>query len=74
MRWTVAVALATVTAIVCAAATVCAQDYPTRPVRVYVGLAAGGGTDYPARMYADRMFGGARSMAVVKEHNIKFDN
>jgi tripartite-type tricarboxylate transporter receptor subunit TctC len=56
MRGALSVAVATV--IACAAAPVWSQDYPTKPIRVYVGLAAGGGTDYLARMYADRMFGG----------------
>jgi hypothetical protein len=32
-----------------------AQGYPTRPVRLIVGFAAGGSTDYVARSVADRM-------------------
>jgi tripartite-type tricarboxylate transporter receptor subunit TctC len=59
IRWIAAIAAA---AIVSAAAANAQEDpaknYPSKPVRVLVGLAAGGGTDYLARMYADRMFGG----------------
>jgi tripartite-type tricarboxylate transporter receptor subunit TctC len=32
-----------------------AQDWPTRPVRIYVGFGAGGGTDIVARVVADRL-------------------
>jgi tripartite-type tricarboxylate transporter receptor subunit TctC len=62
MRRALSVALATL--IACAATSVWSQDYPNKPVRVYVGLAAGGGTDYLARMYADRMFGGQNRVFV----------
>jgi tripartite-type tricarboxylate transporter receptor subunit TctC len=62
MRRALSVAVATF--IVCAATPVWSQDYPTKPIRVYVGLAAGGGTDYLARMYTDRMFGGQSRMFV----------
>ncbi len=48
----------------CATASASAQDYPAKPIRVYVGLAAGGGIDYLARMYADKMFGGQNRMFV----------
>jgi tripartite-type tricarboxylate transporter receptor subunit TctC len=37
------------------AATVQAQDWPTRPVRMLVGSAPGGGTDAMARAVADRL-------------------
>jgi tripartite-type tricarboxylate transporter receptor subunit TctC len=32
-----------------------AQDWPTKPVRIYVGFGAGGGTDIVARVVADRL-------------------
>jgi tripartite-type tricarboxylate transporter receptor subunit TctC len=40
---------------VCAAATVGAQDYPAKPVRLYVGFVAGSGTDTAARLLAQRL-------------------
>src|SRR5258706_12620021 len=34
------------------AGTVCAQQYPVKPIRFIVGSAAGGGTDFVARLMA----------------------
>jgi tripartite-type tricarboxylate transporter receptor subunit TctC len=33
----------------------CAQDYPTRPIRIMIGLPAGGGADVIARYFADKL-------------------
>jgi tripartite-type tricarboxylate transporter receptor subunit TctC len=42
-----------------------AQDnYPAKPVRVLIGFAAGGGTDFLARVVADKMFPGAERVIV----------
>jgi tripartite-type tricarboxylate transporter receptor subunit TctC len=47
--------IAAVAALMCAASTVGAQEYPVKPVRVVVGFAAGSGTDVAARMMAQRL-------------------
>jgi len=41
--------------VACVAASAFAQDYPTRPVRVLVGYAAGSSTDIVGRVMADRL-------------------
>lgn len=33
----------------------CAQQFPTKPIRIFVGFAAGGGTDTVARVYAAKL-------------------
>src|SRR5713226_1222955 len=43
------------TALLAAAAEAAAQDYPTKPVRMIVGFAAGGGTDTTARPIAHKL-------------------
>ena len=37
------------------AGTVCGQQYPVKPIRFIVGSAAGGGTDFVARLMAHRL-------------------
>jgi tripartite-type tricarboxylate transporter receptor subunit TctC len=43
-----------------------AANYPTKPVRVIVPFAAGGGTDFLARVVGDRMFPGPDRAIVVE--------
>jgi tripartite-type tricarboxylate transporter receptor subunit TctC len=43
-----------------------AQDWPTKPVRVFVGFGAGGGTDIVARLVADRLSAALGQQFVVE--------
>src|SRR5665213_358127 len=43
-----------------------AQDYPTRPITVVVGLPAGSGGDVVARFYADKLSGLAGKPVIVE--------
>ena len=43
-----------------------AANYPAKTVRVFLGFAAGGGTDFLARLYFDKVFPGAAGRFVVE--------
>jgi len=47
------------------AATAAAQPYPSRPVRIVIPLPAGSGTDFMARLFADRLQTVMRNPVVV---------
>ena len=42
-----------------------AQPYPSKPVRVIVGLAPGGGTDYQARLFSQKLAENLRQQFIV---------
>ncbi len=42
-----------------------AQSYPVKPVRVVVGLAPGGGTDYQARLFSQKLSENLRQQFIV---------
>lgn len=43
-----------------------AQDFPSKPIRMIVGLAAGGGTDISARMIGQKMSESLKTTVLVE--------
>jgi len=43
-----------------------AQDYPSRPIKIVIGLPAGGGADIIARYFADKLKGALNQTVVVE--------
>src|SRR4051812_6267271 len=60
-------ALAALAATVLCASSAFAQDFPSKPIRLIVGYASGGGVDYTARVIAPRL-GEALNTTVVVEN------
>ncbi len=60
------------TTIVPCAGTVCAQDYPNKPVRIFAS-SAGGGTDFAARVLATGLTSGF-GQAIVVENRAAFNS
>lgn len=61
--WLVRLALAAALGVTTAAS---AQDYPSRPIRIVVPYAPGGGTDTVARMMAERLASSLKQSVVVE--------
>ena len=52
-------------ALVCMSPALCAENYPTKPVRLIVGFAPGGGTDVFARIIANEMMKSLGQQVIV---------
>src|SRR3954470_14513194 len=60
--------LRTALLLICAAALpATAQEYPSKPIRIVVGYAAGGGNDLIVRVMAPRLSEGLRQPAIVED-------